>query len=205
MSELHIVFDGEQSPGKIPVFGKKRFVTPFIGVIEREYGPHERGVGVKCPNQEKLIFHAVDSSDPLHYLRAFKLLCEIGELNDSILEDCIIATKDERRLENFSQTYVFKNSGDYRRSRFFDAQRRVMDFKPSPEDIRKVVDGFAHYLAPLETRELSHQVNEGTKLSHPIVRFEQPETMLNKADRPCYKPLVHALESSMSQAMPSAA
>ncbi len=206
MSDLHIVFGGEQSPGKVTVFGKKRVVVPFIGIIEREYGKHERGVGVKCPTQEKMIFHPLDSDDPLHYLRAFKLLCEVGELNDSIVQDCIIATKDQRRFENLAKTSVYLKNGENRISRFFDAQRRAMEFNPSPEDIKHVVDGFAQYLAPLTTKEAVVQTEEGAESLRITADQEQLGASIVEDKRGCYKPLLtgFALESSVRHAMPSA-
>lgn len=194
-----------QSPNKISVFGKQRFVTPFIGIIEREYGPDERGVGLKCPSQEKLVFVAIESDDPLHYLRAFKMLAEISEVTDSIVHDCITATKSGNRLENLARTHVFNERGIYQRSMFEEAQKKALAFKPNARDVQQVIDGFAKYLVPLATKEplgLSDVEPEPPCSTVQIVHSKAPAT-----ERPCYKPLLvgYAAESSARHAMPSAA
>ena len=204
MSKLHIVLDGASAHDHVVVYGKKREITPFIGVIKREDGSFTRGVGAKCPNQGKLVFVAVESEDPLHYLRACKMLEELWELSDDLAKDCVIATKDEHRLENFAQTKVYENSGEHRKTKFEDAQKKALAFKPSLGAIKQVIDEFALHLGPIAEKDPAGSTTNNAK-SSAVVQFEQLEAMTTKADRLCYKPLVHALESPAHSAMPSAA
>lgn len=209
LSKLIIVLDGEPSPGKVAVYGKKREITPFIGIIKRDDGSFDRVVGAKCPNQEKLVFGAVQSVDPLHYIRAFKMLGELKVITDELvqicIQDCVIATQPGSRLENLAKTKVYRECGIYKQSAFEDAQKKAFAFIPSPEMVQCVIDGFDKHLVPLEAQTPSCKPNEYAELSHSVICLEQPEAAPSKADRPCYKPLIHALESSAPQVMPSAA
>lgn len=197
MSKLHVVLNGEQSPGKVTVFGKKREITPFIGVIKREDGSFDRGIGAKCPNQEKLIFRAIDSNDPLVYLRAFKMLSELGEITDELTQDCVIATQNEHRLENFSQTNVYlKNGGAYRQAMLYDAQRKAFTFKPSPEIIQQVIDGFSEHLVPLAKKEALEPTVNDIAPSCSVISLTKLDALPSDTDGPAkrgffYDPLVH--------------
>lgn len=171
-----------------------RFVVPFIGVAERTDGAFERGIGVKCPTQEKLIFVAIDSVDPLHYLRAFKMLGELSEISDSLAQDCIIATKGGSRLKNLSETSVYQKSGTHRQRLLSEAQIKALAFKPSPDMVQQVIKGFAYNLVPLATKEPLGLSNVDSEPSCSTVHMTH-HVKASASERPCFLPLVRALES----------
>lgn len=137
------------------VYGKMREITPFIGIIKRDDGSFERGIGVKCPNQEKLVFRALQSIDPLHYIRAFKMLGELHQITDELVQDCIIATQPGSRLANFAKTKVYRECGIYKQSAFEDAQKKAFAFIPSKELIQRVTNGFEKHGASLDKEDSS--------------------------------------------------
>jgi hypothetical protein len=194
LNKLQIILAGQQSSGSAVVYGKRRTVVPFIGIIEHDDGSHERGIGVKCPNQGKLIFRAINSADPLHHLRALKMLSELDEITDSLVQDCIIATQEGSRLKNFSQTTVFEKCGAHRQAKFLDVQVLVLAFEISPDDIKKVVNGFAAHLVPLGN----------VARSDSVASLGKSEKLAAARERPCFLPLVHALGSSTQSMSPAA-
>lgn len=193
MSKLHVVLNGTRSLAKLPVYGRKQEVTPFIGVMERDEGSHERGVGVKCPDQEKLVFCVSDSYDPLVYLRALKMLSEIWEINDSLVQDCIIATKNEYQLENFLQTSVYKKGISQKRAMFYDLQSWALKWNPDQHTIQQVIKGFSLY-EPLFEKELSVIHHEEVAPSCSVLYLAQPPKMHALKDEVCYLDLEHTLK-----------
>lgn len=174
---------------------------PFIGIIEHDDGSRERGIGLKCPNQEKLIFRTIDSDDPLRYLRALKMLSELNEITDSFVQDCVIATQDGNRLENFSRTNAFEKCGTHRQAKLLDAQILALAFKPNPDDIKKVINGFAVHLVPLAEKKSLKDIDS----SDSVTSLGKSEKLTAAKERPCFLPLVHALGSSMQSLSPAAA
>lgn len=195
MSKLHIVLDGERSLGRVPVYGKRRFVIPFIGVIERDDGSRDRGIGVKCPNQTKLVFHAIDSADPLVYLRAFKMLSGIWAITDSLVHDCVIATKTECWLEDFLKTNAYRNGDAYQKAMIHDAQRKALVFKPSRDIVAQIIERFSVYAVPLIKKEVLSPLADDIVPSCSVLRLKQTEAPATPEERPCYLYLEHPLDS----------
>ncbi|MHB1118263.1 MAG: hypothetical protein ACYCZ7_01920 [Minisyncoccota bacterium] len=155
MSKLHIVIEEAPPMRKVLVFAKERLIVPFIGVMERADGSRERGVGVKCPDQEKMVFRAINSNNPLHYAQAFKMLGEIQEINDGLVQDCIIATQGNGWIQDLVQTEVYKKRGAYRQSMLRKAQIKALEFSPGENFLKQVTDGFSTHGAPFAKKNFA--------------------------------------------------
>lgn len=178
MSETHNETPIELILSGKPLPRKNRFIVPFIGIFVHEYGQNTPVAGMMCAHKKETIFWPVESADPLRCIRAFMLLSEIGEFTESMVKDCVIATKNERRHQNFSCTDVCNYHGDYKSGRFLKAQKRAMDFEPKSEIIQQVIDGFAAHLVPLAALEpLGHSSVE-TESSYSGIHFEKPEAFV---------------------------
>ena len=161
MSIINILGTEKPSPDAAIafVYTKERPIIPFIGIRVRADGSHERVVGVNCPTQKKSVSQVVDSSDPLVYLRVWKMLGELKVITDELvqisIQDCIIASQNGSRLENFAKTSVYRERGIYKQSMFEDAQKNAFAFKPSKELIQQVVNGFRKYGVPIDEKDPS--------------------------------------------------
>ncbi len=131
------------------VYGKEREVTPFIGVIEHDDDQLVRGIGVMCPNQDKLIFQGIDSEGPIHYALAFTMIYYLWELTDALIKDCITATNAGCRVKNFCQTI---QRGEHRTNLLLEAQRKAYDTKISTDALMNITAGFAQHGAPFVSR-----------------------------------------------------
>jgi len=153
VSELSIILRGVPFHGR--ACGQSRMIVPFIGVMRRDNGSIERGIGAKCPEEEErdpafLFCRIVDSEDPLRYWRAFEMVARIQKITDSSLRDCATATKNEcALLESLSGTDTFAYHGAYKRGVLSTAQKVVFALRPDAKTIQQIINGFLTYGAPL--------------------------------------------------------
>ena len=174
MSELKVVLNGGTSTKSVSAGYRFRLrpVTPFIGVIRHDNGTIERGVGAKCPDQEKRFFCTFDSNDPLHYWRTVQLLQRFWQIDDSIIRDAVMVAGGTGVVADIALTNAPLRGKDWVRC-FEEAQKEAFSKAPDKKVLTAILSEFSKHGAPPKPFLLSRKpevvLAPYTKLSPALV------------------------------------